>query len=375
MKALRVFPILLASLLAAALLVTAQGPIGGGGDTVARPKKGSAPTPKEEKAPAIPSEFKKQPNAPDDSPVFSVNATTVSVDVAVIDNKGHFIPNIPQGNFRILEDDVPQKISSFSLGEAPMTVALVIEFSNRFQQYFSEPWYQTLVASSEFLSSLKPQDYVAVVAYDLRPEILSDFSTDRRDAADALNRMRFPAFSESNLYDALTDTAQRMSEIEGRKAIVLISTGVDTLSRMNFGEARKAIQNAGVPIYSLGLMQTYRDLLYQYGYINDSQRTDFIMADNQLKTFSQESGGLAFFPRFYGQFREIFQSIGQAMRTQYVLSYTPTNQVRDGKFRKIKIELIDPATNKPLKVTDEKGKAIKYEIIAKRGYTAPRQVE
>jgi VWFA-related protein len=256
-----------------------------------------------------------------------------------------------------------------------MTVALVIEFSNRYQQYFSEPWYQTLVASSEFLSTMKPEDFVAIVAYDLRPEILSDFSTDRRDAADALSRMRFPAFSESNLYDALTDTAQRMSELEGRKAIVLISTGIDTLSRMNFGEARKAVQNAGVSIYSVGLMQTYRDLLYQYGYINDSQRTDFIMADSQLKTFSQESGGMAFFPRFYGQFREIFQSIAQAMRTQYVISYTPTNQVRDGKFRKIKVELVDPATNKPLKVTDEKGKSIKFEIIAKRGYTAPRQVE
>ena len=304
-----------------------------------------------------------------------MNATTVTVDVAVVDDKGHFIPNIPQGNFRILEDNAPQRISSFSLGEAPMTVAMVIEFSNRYQQYFSEPWYQTLVASSEFLSTLKPQDYVAIVAYDLRPEILSDFSTDRRNAADALNRMRFPAFSESNLYDALTDTASRMSEIEGRKAIVLISTGIDTLSRQNFGEARKTIQNAGVPIYSVGLMQTYRDLLYQYGYIGDNERTDFIMADNQLSTFSKESGGMAYFPRFYGQFREIFQSIGQAMRTRYVLTYTPTNQVRDGKFRKIKVELIDPATNKPLKVTDPKGKTIKFSIIAKLGYTAPRQVE
>jgi len=375
MKALRVAPILLAGFVTLTLLV-AQGPVGRSNDPVARPKKGDAPTPKQApEAPPIPSVFKRAPDAPADAPVFSVNATTVTVDVAVVDNKGHFIPNIPQGNFRILEDDVPQKISSFSLGEAPMTVAMVIEFSNRYQQYFSEPWYQTLAASSEFLSTLRPTDYVAVVAYDLRPEILSDFSTDRRDAVDAMNRMRFPAFSESNLYDALTQTADRMSEIEGRKTILLISTNIDTLSRMNFGEARKAVQNAGVPIYSFGLMQTYRDLLYQYGYIGDNERTDFIMADNQLTTFSKESGGMAFFPRFYGQFREIFQSISQAMRTQYVLTYTPSNQARDGKFRKIKVELVDPATNKPLKVTDEKGKTIKFDVIAKRGYTAPRPVE
>lgn len=374
MKTLRILPVLTAALLAVSLFVVAQGPVNRSGDPVARPKKGDAAS-KEPEAPTIPSEFKRQPGAPAETPTFTVEAPTVTVDVAVIDSQGHFIPNIPQTHFRILEDNVPQKITSFSMGEAPLTIAMVIEFSNRYQQYFSEPWYQTLVAANEFVASLRPDDYLAIVAYDLRAEILSDFSTDRRDAADALNRLRFPAFSETNLYDALVDTAKRMSGIEGRKAILLISTGVDTLSKMNFGQARKEIQNAGVPIYSLGLMQTYRDLLYQYGYISDSQRTDFIMADNQLRTFSQESGGMAFFPRFYGEFRQIFQTISQALRSQYVLTYTPTNTARDGKFRKIKVELIDPATNKPLKVTDPKGKPVKYEIIAKKGYTAPRQVE
>src|SRR6185295_18503396 len=140
MKALRVFPILLAGVVTAALLLVAQGPVGRSNDPVARPKKGDASTPKQQDAPPpIPSVFKRQPDAPSDAPTFQVNATTVTVDVAVVDNKGHFIPNIPQGNFRILEDDVPQKISSFSLGEAPMTIAMVIEFSNRFQSYFSEP--------------------------------------------------------------------------------------------------------------------------------------------------------------------------------------------------------------------------------------------
>jgi hypothetical protein len=99
------------------------------------------------------------------------------------------------------------------------------------------------------------------------------------------------------------------------------------------------------------------------------------MADNQLRTFSQESGGMAFFPRFYGQFREIFQTIAQALRSQYTLTYVPTNTARDGKFRKIKVELIDPETNKPLVIRDQKGKNVKYQIITKPGYTAPRQVE
>lgn len=383
MKALRLTPTFAAVCLTLALLLVShqmsaqQGPKSTNGDTVARPKKGStAPVPEKE-LPPLPSVFKRNPDAPPDGaqPTFRVEATTVTLDVAVVDQQGHFIPNVPQGNFRILEDNVPQKITSMSTGEAPITVCLVIEFSNLFQRFYSEPWYQTLVAANEFLSQLKPADYVAIVAYDLRPEILSDFSTDRRDAADAMSRLKMAAYSEAVLFDALTDTATRMSEIEGRKAIVLISTGIDTISKQNYGQARKTLQNAGVPIYSVGLMQAIRDYYYSMGAMSDMQRADFLMADNQLRTFSQETGGLAFFPRFYGQFREIFATINQALRSQYVLTYVPTNTARDGKFRKIKVELIDPETNKPLRVTDPKGKNIKYQIVAKSGYTAPREVE
>ena len=102
---------------------------------------------------------------------------------------------------------------------------------------------------------------------------------------------------------------------------------------------------------------------------------DFLQADNQLRTFSKETGGLAFFPRFFGEFPEIFRDIAQALRNQYVLTYTPTNQERDGKFRKIKVEVIDPKTGEPLRVNDEKQKPVKYQIVAKQGYKAPRTVE
>ena len=306
-------------------------------------------------------------------PVFRTDAITVSVDVAVLDNKGHFIPKIPKGNFRILEDNVPQPVAGYSVGEAPMTITMVIEFSNRYQKFYSEPWYQTLTAAYGFLQTLKPEDYVAIVAYDMRPEILSDFSTNRQDSYQAMQRLRIAAFSESNLYDALVDTAQRMQDIEGRKAIVLLSSGVDTFSKLTFDKTRRAIQDAGVPIYGIGLMQAIRTI-YE-GSMGAIQRLDFLQADNQMRTFAKESGGMAFFPRFYGEFPGIFHEISEAMRNQYVLTYNPANQARDGKFRKIKVDLVNPETNEPLRVVDEKGKPIKYQIVAKLGYTAPREVE
>jgi VWFA-related protein len=364
---------------ATAVLSLAQdeGPRKDVGETVAQPHGNGGDTATPADLPKIPSKLsnKNKTDAPEDASSFKVESNVVSVDVAVLDNQGHFIPGIPKGNFRVLEDNAPQQITNFSMGEAPLTVCMVIEFSNRFQQFWSEPWYQTLTAAYGFLQTLKPEDYVAVIAYDMRPEILSDFSTDRRKTYEAMQRLQIPGFSESNLYDVLADTEDRMSGIEGRKAIVLIASGIDTFSKLTFDKARRAIQEGGVPIYAIGLMQALREMLDAYGYMGSIQRMDFLQADNQMRTFARETGGMSFFPQFYGEFPSIFQAISQSLRNQYSIAYSPTNTARDGKFRKIKVELVNPATNELLRVVDQKGKPIKYQILAKAGYTAPREVE
>ncbi len=353
-----------------------SGPKKEGSDTVARPRKKAGDAPEPERAPIESKLKKKGPDSlPEGIPTFKSDSTTVSVDVAVLDNRGRFIPGIPKGNFRVIEDGAPQQVSQFAMGEAPMTIALVIEFSNLYQQYWGQGWYETLTAVYGFVETLKPEDFVAVVAFDLRPEILSDFSTDRRKAHEALQRLRIAAFSESNMYDALVDTAERMSEIEGRKAILYIGSGVDTFSKMTFDQCRKRLQTAGVPVYGMSILQALREMADARGAMGPIQRLDFLQADNQVRTFAKETGGMAFFPRFIAEYGGIFGSVHNALRNQYSLAYTPTNQSRDGKFRKIKVELVNPATNEPLKVTDEKGKAVKYQIVAKLGYTAPREVE
>jgi VWFA-related protein len=361
-----------AVLISAVALQSQDGPVTPGSETVAKPRP-TTPTSTGDASPdlaPIPSKLNKKGTVNDDTPNFKVQSNLVQIDASVLDNRGNFIPNIPRGNFRILEDDVPQQIKSFTMGEAPMTVALLVEFSAKWQR--GQTWYQTLQAAYGFVSTLKPQDYVAVIAYDMRPEILSDFSQDRTKTQGALARLRIPGFSESNLFDALVDTEERMKDIEGRKAIVLISTGVDTFSKLTFDKARRAIQEDGVPVYGIGLMQALR--IMAEGRMSGAQDMTFLQADNQMKTFSKETGGIAFFPRFEGEFPSIFQAVQQALRNQYQIGYTPTNLARDGKFRKIKIQLVNPQGD-PLAIKDEKGKPIKYQIVAKAGYTAPRVVE
>ena len=266
-------------------------------DSVAKPKKpAEEPTASPEKAP-IPSEYKKPKDAAaaGDVPTFRTTANTVVVDVAVLDDHDNFLPRIPQGAFRISEDGVPQQIAQFGTSEAPITICMLIEFSGRFQQYWSGGWYETLQASYGFLQTLKPEDNVAVVTYDLRTTILSDFSPDKRNAEEAMSRLRIPGFSESNVFDALTDMADRMSGIEGRKAILLIATGLDTFSKLTFDKARKSLQESGVPIYTVSILQIARIGLESRGGMGaQMMNMDFLQADNEMKTFSKETGGFEF---------------------------------------------------------------------------------
>ncbi|MGD0435575.1 MAG: VWA domain-containing protein [Bryobacteraceae bacterium] len=372
---------------------SAQSPESQPTETVAKPRKKDVPAPDATSAPdapsapaapsapdasdqpKIPSQFsKKGKEVPEGTPTFRSDVTTVQVEVAVLDNKGHFIPNIKKDYFRVLEDNVPQQVSTFSTNsEAPMTIAMVVEFNAQFQRIYSQGWFETLTAAYGFVQTLKPEDYFAVVAYDLRTEILSDFTTDRQKTYDAMQRLRIAGFSESNMFDAVSDMAERMSGIEGRKAILLIATGRDTFSKLTYDKARKSIQEAGVPIYSISLLQALR--IMADASMSASQRMDFLQADNTLNTFARESGGQAFFPRFTGEFPSIYKSISDALRNQYSIAYQPSNQAKDGKFRKLKVELVDPANGNPLRITDDKGKPMKYSIVAKQGYTAPREVE
>jgi len=351
-----------------------EGPQPQSGDSVAKPKKPAGDTTDTTDRPSIPSEFKKPKEVPADTPTFRENATTVTVNVSVLDDHNHFIPRIPTGNFRVLEDGVPQQVTQFGQSDAPMTICMVIEFSGRFQAFWTYGWYETLQASYGFLSTLKPDDNVAVVAFDLHTTILSDFSPDKNKAQEALGRLRIPGFSESNVFDALTDMADRMSNIEGRKAILYIGSGIDTFSKLTFDKARRSLQESGVPIYTISTLQISRIMAESYG-MSPIAEMDFLQADNEMRTFSKETGGLSFFPRFIAEYPSVFNQIETALREQYTLAYHPTNTARDGKFRHIKVELINPATNEPLRIVNQKDKPIKYQIIARAGYKAPRAVE
>jgi VWFA-related protein len=187
---------------------------------------------------------------------------------------------------------------------------------------------------------------------------------------------------ETNLFDALYDTLDRLEGVEGRKYIVLVSSGRDTFSRINLDQILKKVQaSKDITIYAIGTGQALRNYLEANGALRAlcpitdfSCSTSFAQADNQMQSFAKMTGGRFYAPLFEASFRDAFLDIGQTIRNQYSISYRPTNRAQDGSFRKVKIELVDGG-GQPLKIRDQKGKDVKYKIVAREGYKAKQQVE
>ena len=325
---------------------------------------------KREEPPPPPAE---KPKKVEGMPDYSINVEVplVNLDVLVTTKNGQFVPGLKKDNFRVLEDGVAQPISNFSQAEAPITAVLLVEFASTNYQFL----YDALNASYTFAGGLKKEDWVAVVSYDMRPHILVDFTQDKRAVYGALNQLRIPGFSERNVFDALYDTLDRLDRLEGHKYIILVSTGVDTFSKLNLDQILKKVKSTrNVTIFSVGIGRALVEWAEAHGYLGSLGSLNYLQAENQLNTFSRMTGGRAYFPRFQGELPEIFRDIASDIRNEYNIAYHPTNAKLDGSYRKLKVELVAPDGG-PLKIKDQKGHDLKYQIIARDGYTAKHTVE
>ena len=315
------------------------------------------------------------PKPTEGMPSYSINVDVplVSVDALVLTKDGQFIPGLKKEHFRVLEDNVPQTIQSFGTTKAGYTAVLLVEFASTRYQFVAD----ALRAAYAFTDQMEKNDYISVISYDLRPTIQVDFTNDKRAVYAALNSMRIPGFSETDLFDALYDTLDRVDRIEGRKEIILIASGLDTFSRTTYDKVLKKIKaTPNVTIYTISTGFLWRNYLESRPGMGAAIRNmDFLQADNEMQTFSKITGGRWFNPRFQSELPEDFREISSAVRNQYTLTYRPSNAKQDGSYRKVKIELIQPGSDKPLIVRDQKGKDLKYQVIARDGYTAKHEVE
>src|SRR5437867_6488187 len=308
--------------------------------------------------PRRPKAGEEDPDRPKGKTAISVSVDLVSLQALVTDQTGNVVKGLRPENFTVYEDNVKQEISHFAPVEANITVVMLVEYSKQVSWFIYEVWN----AIYGFANTLRPGDWVAVIGYDIRPTILQDFTQDRAKLMDALRRFNYPAFSESNLSDALIDTLDRLEEVEGKLAVLLVSTGLDTFSKHTYDEALKKCKAASASVYAISLGQNFRIRADAAGYISPEGNLELLMSDNRLRSFADYTGGAAFFPRFVTEFPSIFQDISNQLRNQYSLGYVSSNPKKDNKLRKIRVDVTADINND--------GKPDKLKIHTRKGYIA-----
>lgn len=311
------------------------------------------------------------------SGVEEIQTNVVKVDAVVYNKKtGQILTGLKKENFAIFEDGVKKDISGFATPDAPITVTLVLEYSKWSELFGSasggifEPGiYETIRPVAQFLTRFikPPDDYASVIAFDMRPTPITDFTNDPariRQTIDLLVRNQ-PAFRENNMFDAvkfaliggksdavvLEDSESRYAEYGGmvdikakRRAIILVASGIDTFSKTNYGEARKIVQEAGIPIYiiSTGNM-FYKRFEHRLDAMDSISgmpgRLSFLQAKNIMNTLAKESGGMHFEMTFEGEIPGYLNTINGLLRSQYNLTYDLEQKHQLGKKYKLEVKV------------------------------------
>ena len=243
-----------------------------------------------------------------------------------------------------------------------MTAVLLLENNrgnHRFINYYTPSFAQEIFqAAATFVDGfVKKEDQIAIVTFAMKPKVIADFTGDRNRLHQAVvdGYRDMLNFSETNLWDALSfallggkaiqlfdeengpSEYNGLSEVEGHTAVILVSLGMDTFSKITYDKAMKIVARAGVPIYSVHTGHLFDK---KYGdRLGPDWRLSFEQSRNALQTFARYSGG-AYFPMTYEtELPAIMQSISAMLRTQYNVGYAPTNTRREGKERKIKVDV------------------------------------
>ncbi len=296
---------------------------------------------------------------------ISVETALVSLDVLVTDEDGLVLAGLKKENFRVLDEGKAQTITHFEPTGAPITIVMLMEYSGSAYDYFA---YKAASWGSKFLNHLEPKDYVALVIYDIKPSVRVDFTRNKAEVQQALSALSYPQFHEANLFDALIDTLDRLKRIKGKTSILLVSTGANTMSQSTLDDTFRRIKASDATIFSVGVAEAeYQSAESQ---LSGGSSITYLQSKNQLQTFAKLTGGTAWFPRFEGEIPDIFKSVATFLRSQYRIGYSPANLAHDGKYHKLKVEIVRP-DGSPMIVTTPKGKKQKPVVYAREGYTAP----
>lgn len=326
----------------------------------AQQQPGPLPAPPEQRSPQAPTPAEQKTES-----TISIEAALVNLDVLVTDQDGLILGGLKRENFRVLDNGQAQAITHFELTSAPITVAMLMEYSGIAYDYFA---YKAASWGSSFVNHLEPLDYVALVTYDIKPTVRMDFTRNKGAMLQTLSSLSYPLFREANLYDAVIDTLDRLDHVKGKKAILLITTGANTMSSHTFDDTLKRIKESDATLFVVGVAES--EYMSAEGQLSGGESVTYLQSKNQLISLAKLTGGSFWFPRFEGEIPSVFKSVATFLRSQYRVGFSPANLAHDGKYHKLKVEIVRP-DGKPMIVTTPKGKKQKPLVYAREGYTAP----
>jgi Ca-activated chloride channel homolog len=297
-----------------------------------------------------------KPRAPEDGPpplkdddAIKLGRTMVTLDVTVVDPANKPVMDLKQEEFVVTEDKVPQRIEFFGREQVPVSLVFAIDTSGSMR-----PKLDTVVkASTNLVKESHKGDEIGVIEFKDQPELLEEFTGDVNDVIDTLNGL--VASRQTAMLDALYLAADYANK-EGknrRKAVLVVTDGLDNDSYYKFGEVVNHLREIDVQIYLIGFIN---DLDKDSGLFKKSPKEK---AEGLLNKLAEETGGKAFFPRELSEVHAIAQQISTDLRTQYSISYYPSNSKKDGTYRAVKVQVNSGARR----------------IIARTrpGYTAPTE--
>jgi Ca-activated chloride channel homolog len=262
--------------------------------------------------------------AQDDDDVVRVNTDLVVLNVTVTDKAGQYVKALKVSDFKIYEDGVevqPNTIASFSLQESPYAAVVLLDSSGSMEARFS----LARSAAIRFLDGLRPEDVAAVYRFDSKVERVQEFSGGR-DLAPIAYAIR--AQGMTTLNDAIIEASKTLAERpEHRKAIVILSDGVDTYSKASSDKAVESALAIGASIFAADMSSLE---------VSGSARHQTAAS---LKAFAEKTGGRFVATPGGPALREAFAGIAEELGHQYTISYRPANKKRDGKWRALAVKV------------------------------------
>jgi Ca-activated chloride channel family protein len=291
------------------------------------------------------------PKISEEDEVVKVETELVNLNVRVVDRNNRPIAGLRQGEFKIFEDGVPQRIEFFSQSEVPTNYSLVIDNSGSLRNQIDK----VIEASKILISGNRAHDETSVIRFvsSDKIEIVQDFTANKPDLNDALDNLYIEG-GQTAIIDAVYLAASRVADYEKstkdqdrtRRALILVSDGEDRDSYYKEAQLFELLRETDVQIYVVGFVN---ELSKESGFISKSPQGK---AKAFLERLAAETGGKAYFPSNVGELNTIAQDISSELRTQYSIGYIPSNDRNDGTFRNIKVTVEDgPNKQKRIAVT------------------------